>query len=152
MKKFQSTHRIAYSAEQMFALVADIERYPEFLPLCKALAVRSRGENEQGLEQLTADMTVAYKMFQESFTSRVTLLPGIPQVLVEYVDGPFRHMENRWTFKRVDDASCDVDFIIEYEFASTAMQLLVGSVFEKAFRKFVDAFEERAGQVYGASR
>jgi len=151
MKKFQSTHRIAYSAEQMFALVADIERYPEFLPLCKALVIRSRGENGQGQEQLTADMTVAYKMFQESFTSRVTLLPDIPQVLVEYVDGPFRHLENRWTFKRAGDFCCDIDFFIEYEFASTAMQLLVGSVFEKAFRKFVGAFEERAGQVYGAS-
>ncbi|GAB4230797.1 MAG: type II toxin-antitoxin system RatA family toxin [Methyloligellaceae bacterium] len=149
MKQFASTQAVGHSAEHMFALVSDVERYPEFVPLCEGLSVLSRNTDAQGNDQLTARMSVAYKMFHESFISRVTLFRDDYRVLVEYVDGPFRHLENRWRFTPTGDGGCRIDFYIEYEFASKALQLLVGSVFEKAFAKFVDAFKQRADQVYG---
>lgn len=148
MKSFSTLHRVSHSAANMFALVGDVERYPEFLPLCEGLTVQSREPGENGGEILLADMTVAYKMFHETFASRVTLDPEAPQVLVENVDGPFRHLENRWQFTPVAEDACDIEFYVAYEFASRSMQVLAGAVFEKAFRKFVHAFEERANIVY----
>ncbi len=148
MQTFSTIHRVSHSAGNMFALVADVERYPEFVPLCQGLVVKRRETSEGGQDILLADMTVAYKFFHETFTSRVTLDPAAHQVLVEYVDGPFRHLENRWSFSPAGDSACDVDFYVAYEFASRSMQILTGAVFEKAFRKFVYAFEERADLVY----
>jgi coenzyme Q-binding protein COQ10 len=97
---------------------------------------------------LLADMTVGYKAIRETFTSRVTLDPANLKILVEYVDGPFRHLENRWTFKP-NESGCEVGFFISYEFASRMLGLLMGAMFDKAFRKFSEAFERRADQVYG---
>ena len=150
MKTFETTRRVAYSAQDMFALVADVERYPEFLPLCKALKLLSR-ETVDGKEVLTTEMTVAYKLFSETFTSRVTLEPETPKILVDYLGGPFRHMENRWNFRTAGERACDVDFFIAYEFNSRPLELLMGAVFEQAFRKFSKAFEKRADDVYGST-
>lgn len=148
MQTYHTTHRVAHSADDMFKLVAAVEDYPKFLPLCDALTVRSR-EQQGTNEVLVADMTVAYKFFHETFTSRVTLNPDSHEVVVEHIDGPFKHLENRWRFHAQGDGESEVDFYIAYEFGSRAMQMMMGAVFDKAFRKFVGAFEERADQVYG---
>ena len=147
MPQFETTRPVQHSAEQMFDLVADVERYPEFLPLCEALTIRSRKERD-GKVLLVADMTVGYKAIRETFTSRVTLDPDNLKILVEHVDGPFRYLENRWTFKP-HEAGCEIGFFISYEFASRMLGLLMGAMFDKAFRKFAEAFEQRAGVVYG---
>ncbi len=133
----------------MFELVADIESYPQFVPLCLALNVRRRIENE-GVVTKVADMTVGYRAIRETFTSRVACDAAKREILVTYVDGPFRHLENRWRFRQPGPGVCIVDFEIQYEFRSRALALLMGGMFDKAFRKFSDAFERRADVVYGA--
>ncbi len=148
MPMFNSTRRVRHSPAQMYALVADVETYPQFLPLCEGLTVRRRTPREEGGEVLLADMSVGYKAIRETFTSRVTLDPDNLKILVEYVDGPFRYLENRWSFKAVE-GGCEVGFFISYEFASRLLGLLMGAMFDKAFRKFAEAFEKRADLVYG---
>ena len=128
--------------------MADVEGYPEFVPLCKSLKVRRR-TTENGREVIVADMTIAYKVVSETFTSRVTLERERLTILVEYIEGPFRRMNNRWTFRPVDDKSCEVEFFLTYEFRSRTLGLLMGSVFDAAFRRFATAFERRADEVYG---
>ena len=135
----------------MFDLVADVERYPEFVPLCEALTVRSRAEQGEGTETLVAAMQVGYKAFQEAFTTRVTLDRLQLVIVAEYVDGPFRHLLNRWEFHPAG-SGCDVIFAIDYEFRSRALGLVMGTMFDRAFRKFTDAFEARANLVYGRQR
>lgn len=152
MPAFQTKHRIPHSAAEMFALVADVESYPEFLPLCEGLRVRSRKETEDKLV-LVADMEVGYKAIREAFTNRVTCERDALKILVEYIDGPFHHLESRWSFCDVDGGSaCLIDFSIDYEFKSRMLGLLMGKMFDVAFHKFVDAFEKRADQVYGRAR
>lgn len=150
MPMFNSTRRVRHSPAEMYALVADVEKYPQFLPLCEGLTVRRRTPREGGGEVLLADMTVGYKAVRETFTSRVTLDPANLKILVEYVDGPFRYLENRWSFKPLDTGS-EVGFFISYEFASRMLGLLMGAMFDKAFRKFAEAFEKRADAIYGRS-
>ncbi len=149
MPMFNSIRRVKHSSEEMYALVADVEKYPQFLPLCEGLVVRRRTPREGGVEVLLADMTVGYKAIRETFTSRVTLDPANLKILVEYVDGPFRYLENRWSFKPAEKGS-EVAFFISYEFASRMLGLLMGAMFDKAFHKFAEAFERRADVVYGA--
>jgi coenzyme Q-binding protein COQ10 len=132
----------------MFALVADVESYPQFVPLCREMRVRRRTPGPNDTETLIAEMTVAYKVIRETFTSRVTLDPANSRILVGYLDGPFSHMENRWTFRPAGEDACDVEFFIAYEFRSRALGLLMGTVFDAAFRRFADAFERRADIVY----
>ena len=110
MPEFSTRRRVQHSAANMFALVADVEGYPEFVPLCKSLKVRRR-TTENGREVIVADMTIAYKVVSETFTSRVTLERKRLTILVEYIEGPFRRMNNRWTFRPVDDKSCEVEFL-----------------------------------------
>lgn len=148
MPMFRTTRRVRFTPEQMFALVADVEQYPEFLPLCTGLQVRRRQTTPEGHVQLFADMSVGYKAVSETFTSRVTLDQPELKILVTYVDGPFRHLENRWSFLPADEGGCEIGFFISYEFASRTLGLLMGTMFDRAFRKFAEAFEERAGQVY----
>jgi len=147
MPTFTSKRRVRHSPVDMFALVADVEKYPLFLPLCEELRIRRRAPAGEA-ETLVADMTVGYKAIRETFTSRVTLDPGRLRILVEYVDGPFRHLENRWTF-RPAEGGCEVEFFITYEFRSFALGMLMGTMFDRAFRKFSEAFERRADEVYG---
>ncbi len=148
MPSFRSSRRVRHSPSDMFDLVADVEKYPLFLPLCEALTIRRRSRTDEGVEVLVAEMTVGYKAIHETFTSRVTHDRPRLKILVEYVDGPFRHLENRWGFKD-QDGGCDVEFFITYEFRSRTLGLLMGAMFERAFRKFSEAFEQRADLVYG---
>jgi coenzyme Q-binding protein COQ10 len=140
---------VGHSAADMFDLVADVERYPEFVPLCRALKVRQRTPGGEGIETIVADMTVSFKLVRESFRSRVTLDRPKLQILVEYLQGPFSHMQNRWTFTPTGEQSCEIEFFIDYEFRSRMLGVLMGSMFDAAFRRFATAFEARADQVYG---
>ncbi len=149
MPEFSTTRRVRHTASDMFDLVADVERYPEFVPLCQALRIRSRTEQPEGIVSIVADMTVAYKLIRETFRSRVTLDRANLRILVEYLDGPFSKMENRWEFHAVQERLSDVRFFISYEFRSRTLGLLMGAMFETAFRRFSLAFERRADQVYG---
>ncbi|PZQ17881.1 MAG: ubiquinone-binding protein [Ancylobacter novellus] len=148
MPAFRTTRRVPHSANEMFELVADVEKYPLFLPLCEALRVKKREERD-ARPVLVADMTIAYKIFRETFTSRVTLDRDARRILVEYLDGPFSHLENRWTFKDRDGGGCEVEFFIDWELRSRSLSMLVGSVFDRVFRRYAEAFEERADRVYG---
>ena len=150
MPSFREERPVRHRAEQMFDLVADVGRYPEFVPLCTALKVRSRKVDEDGRETLIAGMTVGYKLIRETFTSRVMLDKPRLKVRVEYIDGPFSHLENMWTFRDEPDRDGSrVGFFIDYEFKSRTLGVLMGSMFDVAFRKFARAFEERADAVYG---
>ena len=152
MPKFETTRRVAHTPDEMFALVADVERYPEFLPLCEALSVRSQRERE-GATLLVADMTVGYKAIRETFVTQVLLKPSERRIDVKYLEGPFRYLENRWTFEPVhsghEAAGCDVQFYIDYEFKSRILGAMMGAMFDRAFRMFAEAFEKRADAVYG---
>ena len=147
MPSFRTTRRVAYTPAQMYDLVADVEQYPRFLPLCEALTLKSR-EDKGDRTVLVASMMAGYGAIHETFTTRVTLLPAEHKVVVEYLAGPFRRLENRWQFKPVP-GGCDVDFFIDYEFRSVMLGVLVGALFDKAFRRFAEAFEARARNVYG---
>jgi coenzyme Q-binding protein COQ10 len=149
MPQFSTRRRVGHSATDMFDLVADVERYPEFVPLCRALKVRQRTPGGEGIETIVADMTVSFKLVRESFRSRVTLERPKQQILVEYLQGPFSHMQNRWTFKPTGERTCEIEFFINYEFRSRMLGVLMGSMFDAAFRRFATAFEARADQVYG---
>jgi len=136
----------------MFDLVADVERYPEFVPMCKALKVRQRTKKPDGTEVIVADMTVSFQVVSESFTSRVTLDKPNLKILVEYLQGPFSKLENRWTFQEKSEDACDVGFFIAYEFKSRMLAVLMGAMFDAAFQRFAAAFEKRADAVYGPRR
>lgn len=148
MPQFSTRRRVRHAASDMFDLVADVEKYPQFVPLCSALRVRSRAEKGEATV-IVAEMTVAYKMIQQTFTSRVTLDRPRLQILVEYLDGPFSRLQNRWTFAPAGEAGCEVEFFIEYEFKSRTLAMLMGAMFDTAFRKFAVAFEQRADEIYG---
>ena len=149
MPHFSTKRRVRHSAAQMFDLVADGENYPEFVPLCSDLRIKSRSDKGEGVSVMVADMTVAYKMIRQTFTSRVTLDRPHLKILVEYIDGPFRRMQNRWAFHPVGDRACDVEFFIDYEFKSRTLGLLMGAMFDTVFRRMAVAFEQRADKVYG---
>jgi coenzyme Q-binding protein COQ10 len=149
---FREERRVRHNAVEMFDLVADIERYPEFVPLCKSLRIRSRKPEMDDREALVADMTAGYKLIRETFTSRVMLDRARLKVRVEYLDGPFSRLENIWTFKdEAEGQGSRVGFFIDYEFKSRTLGLLMGSMFDAAFRKFASAFERRADAIYGRS-
>ena len=148
MPQFSTKRRVRHAATDMFDLVADVEKYPQFVPLCSGLTVKSRAEKD-GKTVLVADMTVAYKIIRETFTSRVTLDRQGLRILVEYLNGPFKRMQNRWTFYPVEAKVCDVEFFIDYEFRSRTLAVLMGAMFDAAFRRFAVAFEQRADEIYG---
>jgi coenzyme Q-binding protein COQ10 len=149
MPSFSTQRHVRFTAAQMFALVADVEKYPEFLPLCTGLVVRSRRPQGEG-EDLTARMSVGYKTIAENFTTRVVTDPAQRRINVSYLDGPFKRLDNRWEFS--DEATGSVvKFYIDYEFRSKLLGLLMGSMFDQAFRRFTQAFEERAAKIYGAA-
>jgi coenzyme Q-binding protein COQ10 len=150
MPQFSTKRHVQHSASDMFDLVADVERYPKFVPLCRSLKVRKRSSDAEGRQVVVADMTVAYKLIYETFTSRVTLDRQNLEILVEYLEGPFRKMNNRWRFHPAEQGACDVEFFISYEFRSRALGLLMGAMFDAAFRRFSAAFERRADQIYRA--
>ena len=151
MPSFRSTRAVRHTPAQMFDLVADVEAYPEFLPLCEDLTIRRRAQSGEGVETLVAEMAVGYKAVRDSFTSRVTLDRARLRIFVEYVDGPFSFLENRWEF-RPAPGGCEVEFFITYEFRNIALRLLMGAMFDRAFRTFVEAFEQRADLIYRPAR
>jgi coenzyme Q-binding protein COQ10 len=148
MPQFETHRPVPHTPDQMFDLVSDVERYPEFLPLCEALSVKSRKERD-GKILLIADMTVGYKAIRETFTTQVLLNKAERVIDVKYIDGPFRYLDNRWRFVEADDGGCVIDFFIDYEFKSRILGALMGSMFDRAFRMFTDAFEKRAAKIYG---
>jgi coenzyme Q-binding protein COQ10 len=148
MPQFSSKRRVRHAATDMFDLVADVEKYPQFVPLCTALRVRSRTPKGE-TTVVVAAMTVAYKVISQTFTSRVTLDRPNLTILVEYLDGPFSRLQNRWTFRPTGESACEVEFFIDYEFRSRTFAMLMGAMFDTAFRKFAVAFEQRADAVYG---
>jgi coenzyme Q-binding protein COQ10 len=146
MPSFRTVRRVPFTPQQMFDLVADVEQYPQFLPLCQDLRVTSRTRSGDG-EVIIAEMHVGYRSIREAFPSRVTLEPAKLQVFVEGLGGPFRYLDNRWSFRPVG-SGCDVEFSIAYELKSLTLRMLVGSFFDHAFRRFAEAFEARARIIY----
>lgn len=148
MPDYQTKRRVHHSPRDMFDLVADVESYPEFLPLCEALTVRTRKEGSNGHSLLVADMTVGYKSIRETFTTQVLLKPDELAIDVKYLDGPFKYLDNRWRFEPAEGNECVIDFFIDYAFKSRMLGMVMGSMFDRAFRMFAEAFEKRADQIY----
>jgi len=149
MPRFSTKRRVPHSASDMFDLVADVGKYPEFVPMCADMRVRSQTDRGEGTTVMVATMTVAYKMIRQSYTSRATLDKPSLKILVEYLDGPFRRMQNRWTFHPKGEDSCEVEFFIDYEFRSRTLAMLMGALFDTVFRRMATAFEKRADEIYG---
>jgi coenzyme Q-binding protein COQ10 len=148
MPKFETRRIVKHSPDRMYALVADIERYPEFVPLCDSLTIQSRKERE-AKELLIANMSVGYKAIRETFTTQVLLKPDEYAIDVQYIEGPFKYLDNRWRFEPAPDGGCVVHFFIDYEFKSRILGAVMGSMFDRAFRMFTEAFETRADKIYG---
>ncbi len=148
MPRHHETRLLPYSAAQMYDLVADVARYPEFLPWNSAARIRTRGPCEGG-EVMEADLVISFKLFRERFGSRVTLLPGQGRIVTEYLDGPFRHLKSVWTFAD-RDAGCAVTFDVDFEFRNVLLAGVIGLVFNEAMARVVRAFEARAKALYGA--
>ncbi|MDD9911020.1 MAG: type II toxin-antitoxin system RatA family toxin [Ahrensia sp.] len=148
MPHFEDHHPVRHRAEDLFALVADIERYPEFVPLCQSLVIRNTRQR-RGRDILIADMTVGYKAIRETFTCQVVLDGESNTITASYIDGPFRFLENRWHFEKTGERSSIIHFVLDYEFKSRALASLMGAMFDRAFAKFVSAFEARADELYG---
>jgi coenzyme Q-binding protein COQ10 len=133
---------LPYTPEQLFALVADIERYPEFLPWCTGARIRERQPRF-----VVADLIIGFKMFRERFTSHVTLDPP-GKIDVTYAEGPFRYLNNHWMFETAPEG-CRIDFFVDFEFKSRLMQKVIEVLFGEAVRRMVGAFEKRARELYG---
>lgn len=144
MPAIRETRFLPYTCEEMFDLVADVKRYPEFLPW--VIATRVRGDDGA---RMTADMVVGFKAIRETFTSQVTKTRP-DRLQVRYVDGPLRDLDNRWLFQPAA-GGCTIDFAVSFSFKSRVFEALAGQYFDRAFRKMVAAFELRAAQLYGSS-
>ncbi|MGV8986389.1 MAG: type II toxin-antitoxin system RatA family toxin [Cypionkella sp.] len=144
---------LPYTAAQMYDLVADVARYPEFLPWTAAARIRSRSPIDGG-EVMEADLVISFKLFRERFGSRVTLLPGEGRIVTEYLDGPFKHLKSVWTFAEAPAsegrAGCKVVFDVEFEFRNAILSAVIGLVFNEAMTRVVRAFETRAQTLYGS--
>ena len=144
MKTHTETRLLPYTPEQMFELVGDVGRYPEFLPWCVGARIR-----EQQPDMVLADLMIGFKMVREKFTSRVWLNRAERRIDVEYINGPFRQLKNHWIFNDAPDGGCQIEFFLEFEFSSVMLQKLIGVLFHEAVRRMVAAFEARARQLYG---
>ena len=133
----------------MYALVADIERYPEFLPWNTAARIRSRRPEPDGSELVEADLVISFKVFRERFGSRVTLWPADRRIDTEYLDGPFKYLKSGWSFADLPHGSCKVDFFVDFEFRNAILGKVIGVVFGEAMSRIVRAFEDRARALYG---
>lgn len=148
MPRHSETKLLPYRAEQMFDLVADVARYPEFLPWTAAARVRSTRPIAGG-EEMLADLVISFKVFRERFGSRVTLLPGQKRILTEYIDGPFKHLKSVWSFSDRPEGGCEVGFEVDFEFKNALLAGIIGLVFNEAMTRVVRAFEMRAEKLYG---
>ena len=147
MPTHSETRRMPYSAEQMYALVADVQSYPKFLPWTSGARIRSRHE-EDGAEVLLADLIISFKVFRESFGSRVVLREEERVIETSYIDGPFEHMESRWAFRDVE-GGCEVTFDVDFEFKSRLLRGAANMFFQDAMERVVGAFERRAHELHG---
>jgi coenzyme Q-binding protein COQ10 len=145
MPGIRETRRLPYTVEQMFDLVADVGHYPEFLPWVVATRVRSDDGHE-----MVADMLVGFKALREKFTSRV-IRDRPNRIEVIYIDGPMRDLDNVWHFRPLEDGGCEIDFCVDFSFRNKMFEMLAGQYFDRAFRKMVNAFEDRAAALYGSN-
>jgi len=143
MPSHHEIRTLPYSPEQMFMLVADIEKYPEFLPWCLKARIRERKE-----AQLTADLIIGYSFFRETYTSHVTITP-FEEIIVEYGGGPMSHLENRWHFRPTPSGGSEVEFYVDFSFGSSFLQRAIEGVFTQALFHMTEAFEKRAAELYG---
>ncbi len=134
---------LPYTPQQLYDLVADVGRYPEFLPWCLAARIRERDE-----KLIVADLVIGFKVFRERFTSHVTLSPELPRIDVKYTDGPFKYLQNHWVFED-HPQGCEIDFYVDFEFRSRILQKVIETLFSEAVRRMVGAFEARAQDLYG---
>lgn len=148
MPTHHETRIMPYAPEQMYALVADVARYPEFLPWTSAARIRSVTPQADGTRVMLADLVISFKVFRERFTSRVVLDEAHLRIETEYLDGPFRHMRSHWAF-RPHPEGCEVEFFVDFAFRNPILQKLIGVVFEEAMTRVVKAFEDRARALYG---
>ena len=149
MPQHKDSRILPYTADQMYALVADIERYPEFLPWNTAARIRSRRPEPDGSELVEADLVISFKVFRERFGSRVTLWPADRRIDTEYLDGPFKYLKSGWSFADLPHGSCKVDFFVDFEFRNAILGKVIGVVFGEAMSRIVRAFEDRARALYG---
>jgi coenzyme Q-binding protein COQ10 len=138
---------LPYRPEQLYDLVADVEKYPEFLPWCVGARIRERQP-----DVVIADIVVGFKGFRDGFTSRVTLNRADMCIDVAYLNGPFRYLNNHWVFRELADGGCEIDFFVDFEFRSRLLQRIIGVLFNEAVRRMVDAFELRAASMYDPVR
>jgi coenzyme Q-binding protein COQ10 len=146
MPSHSETRPLPYTAQQMYDLVADVGKYPQFLPWCAAARVRSvtpQGDSEV----MEADLVISFKVFRERFGSRVVLWPGLKKIDTEYIDGPFKFMKSSWAFSDTP-SGCEVSFHVDFEFKNAILQKIIGLVFNEAMQRIVKAFEMRAAQLY----
>ncbi|MEM8824641.1 MAG: type II toxin-antitoxin system RatA family toxin [Pseudomonadota bacterium] len=148
MSRHSETRDVPYSADQMYDLVADVARYPDFLPWTAAARIRSREDTPDG-EVILADLVISFKVFRERFGSRVTLHPERKVIETEYIDGPFKHLQSEWRFEDRPDGGCTVHFWVDFEFRNRIIGRVVGAVFNEAMERVVRAFVKRADQLYG---
>lgn len=148
MPAHEHVRDVVYAAQDMFTLVSDIERYPEFLPWCNGARIRRR-DIVDGKDVLLADLIVAYKVFREQFTSRVTLDRETLEINVGYVQGPFSYLHNTWRFEPLPGGGSRIHFCIDFEFRSATLQKMIGAVFSRAFGRLMEAFITRADSLSG---
>ncbi|WP_199257493.1 type II toxin-antitoxin system RatA family toxin [Paracoccus binzhouensis] len=150
MPQHSDSRILPYTADQMYALVADIESYPEFLPWNTAARIRSRRAGASGSEVVEADLVISFKVFRERFGSRVTLWPETRRIDTEYLDGPFKYLRSGWSFADLPEGGCKVEFFVDFEFRNAILGKVIGVVFGEAMSRIVRAFEDRAKALYGA--
>ncbi|WP_071797062.1 type II toxin-antitoxin system RatA family toxin [Natronohydrobacter thiooxidans] len=148
MPKHTEHRHMPYEAGQIFDLVADVARYPEFLPWTAAARIRSRRPIAGG-EEIEADLVISFKVFRERFGSRVRLYPEAGKIDTAYLDGPFKYLISHWQVRPAEGGGCVVDFSVDFEFRNPVLQKLIGVVFDQAMRRVVSAFEARAKALYG---
>jgi coenzyme Q-binding protein COQ10 len=147
MKVHTEEKVLPFKPDEIFELVADVAKYPEFLPWCTGARVRDKQPTETG-HSMVADLMIGFKMVRERFTSRVDVNRQERKIDVEYIQGPFKHLKNHWTFTPTPAGACQIDFYLEFEFSSVMLQKLIGVLFHEAVRRMVAAFEARAYQIY----
>ena len=148
MPTHSETRRLPFDAQQMYDLVADVARYPEFLPWNAAARVRSVTPQQDGSQVMDADLVISFKLFRERFRSRVVMWPEVLKLDTEYLDGPFKYMKSNWVFTPAE-GGCDVSFFVDFEFRNILLQKAAGLFFYEAMQRIVRAFEDRAHELYG---
>ena len=151
MPTHSETRHVPYSADQMYDLVADVPKYPEFLPWTAAARIRSTADEGDHVIML-ADLVISFKVFRETFGSQVTMWPGEKRIDTEYLDGPFKHMISNWAFEDVAEGGSNINFHVDFEFRNRILQTTATIFFNDAMQRVVRAFERRADALYGSAR